>query len=83
MHQSLHTFFQQGSIACAMQSPAIFELVLRCGTHFSISAGPLYSSHTHTHTQLQNTHIHNENRENKNKARKAVKENSSGTAELS
>ena len=32
--------------------------------------------HTHTHT-------HNKNRENKNRARKAVKENSSGTTELS
>ena len=34
------------------------------------------TTHTHTHT-------HNENRKNKNRARKAVKENSSGTAELS
>ena len=36
--------------------------------------------HTYTYTH---THTHNANRENKNRARKAVKENSSGTAELS
>ena len=39
-------------------------------------------THTHTHTHAH-AHTHNENRENKNEARKAVEENSSGTAELS
>ena len=36
-----------------------------------------------TKTCLRHTHTHNGNRKNKNRARKAVKENSSGTAELS
>ena len=67
-----------------------------CGctsTHTMCCTHTYTHTHTHTHTHTcthartharahTHTHTHNENRENKNRARKAVKENSSGTAEL-
>ena len=54
----------------------IVLLLARTDTHTHTHA----HAHAHTHAHA---HAHNENRENKNRARRAVKENSSGTAELS